>query len=202
MITSMCNSYEHTIVITNRHLVQGDFLKQLKKVTKLHPHALILREKDLTDDAYESLAKKVFDLCKREDITFFLHTKIEIARKIGCQNIHLSIPVLKGLSETEKKALTEDFCEISISCHSMEDVEIAMAGGATQIILGTIFETECKKGVLGKGVEFVREICQKCPLPVYAIGGMNLQRLPLVIDAGAAGCCMMSGFMQTTKPLQ
>ena len=202
MITSMCNSYKHTIVITNRHLVQGDFLKQLEKVTKLRPHALILREKDLTDDAYESLAKKVFDLCKREDITFFLHTKIEIARKIGCQNIHLSIPVLKGLSETEKKALTEDFCEISISCHSMEDVEIAMAGGATQIILGTIFETECKKGVLGKGVEFVREICQKCPLPVYAIGGMNLQRLPLVIDAGAAGCCMMSGFMQTTKPLQ
>ena len=202
MITSMCNSYEHTIVITNRHLVQGDFLKQLEKVTKLHPHALILREKDLTDDAYESLAKKVFDLCKREDITFFLHTKIEIARKIGCQNIHLSIPVLKGLSETEKKALTEDFCEISISCHSMADVEIAMAGGATQIILGTIFETECKKGVLGKGVEFVREICQKCPLPVYAIGGMNLQRLPLVIDAGAAGCCMMSGFMQTTKTLQ
>lgn len=202
MITSMCNNYEHTIVITNRHLVQGDFLKQLEKVTKLHLHALILREKDLADDAYESLAKKVFDLCKREDITFFLHTKIEIARKIGCQNIHLSIPVLKGLSETEKKALTEDFCEISISCHSMEDVEIAMAGGATQIILGTIFETECKKGVLGKGVEFVREICQKCPLPVYAIGGMNLQRLPLVIDAGAAGCCMMSGFMQTTKPLQ
>lgn len=202
MITSMCNSYEHTIVITNRHLVQGDFLKQLEKVTKLHPHALILREKDLTDDAYESLAKKVFDLCKREDITFFLHTKIEIARKIGCQNIHLSIPMLKGLSETKKKALTEDFCEISISCHSMEDVEIAMAGGATQIILGTIFETECKKGVLGKGVEFVREICQKCPLPVYAIGGMNLQRLPLVIDAGAAGCCMMSGFMQTTKTLQ
>lgn len=202
MITSMCNSYEHTIVITNRHLVQGDFLKQLEKVTKLHLHALILREKDLADDAYESLAKKVFDLCKREDITCFLHTEIEIARKIGCQNIHLSIPVLKGLSDTEKKALTEDFCEISISCHSMEDVEIAMAGGATQIILGTIFETECKKGVLGKGVEFVREICQKCPLPVYAIGGMNLQRLPLVIDAGAAGCCMMSGFMQTTKPLQ
>ena len=54
MITSMCNSYEHTIVITNRHLVQGDFLKQLEKVTKLHPHALILREKDLTDDAYEN----------------------------------------------------------------------------------------------------------------------------------------------------
>ena len=67
MITSMCNSYEHTIVITNRHLVQGDFLKKLEKVTKLRPHALILREKDLTDDAYESLAKK-FLIYAREKI--------------------------------------------------------------------------------------------------------------------------------------
>ena len=33
--------------------MQGDFLKQLEKVTKLHPHALILREKDLTDEEYE-----------------------------------------------------------------------------------------------------------------------------------------------------
>ena len=81
MITSMCNSYEHTIVITNRHLVQGDFLKQLEKVTKLHPHALILREKDLTDDAYESLAKKVFDLCEREDITFFYILRLKLPEK-------------------------------------------------------------------------------------------------------------------------
>lgn len=81
MITSMCNSYEYTIVITNRHLVQGDFLKQLEKVTKLHPHALILREKDLTDDAYESLAKKVFDLCKREDITFFYILRLKLPEK-------------------------------------------------------------------------------------------------------------------------
>ena len=125
-----------------------------------------------------------------------------MARKLKCEQIHLSIPALQSLCEQERSALRKDFRELSISCHSMEDVEIAMAGGATQIILGTIFETECKKGVLGKGVEFVREICQKCPLPVYAIGGMNMQRLPLVIDAGAAGCCMMSGFMQTTKPLQ
>lgn len=89
--------------------MQGDFLKQLEKVTKLHPHALILREKDLTDDAYESLAKKSFDLCEREDITFFLHTKIEIARKIGCQNIHLSIPVLKGIIRDRKESFNRRF---------------------------------------------------------------------------------------------
>ena len=202
MIIFMCKSYEHAIVITNCMLVQGDFLEQMEKVIALHPHAVILREKDLPDEEYEKLAKNILILCEREGVLCFLHSRIDMARKLKCVQIHLSVPALQSLSEQERSALRKDFQELSISCHSMEDVEIAMAGGATQIILGTIFETECKKGVLGKGVEFVREICQKCPLPVYAIGGMNLQRLPLVIDAGAAGCCMMSGFMQTTKTLQ
>ena len=78
----------------------------------------------------------------------------------------------------------------------MEDMNIAVKNGATQIILGTIFETECKKGLKGKGLEFVREICKVCPVPVYAIGGINLERLQQVMDVGAAGGCMMSGFMR------
>ena len=78
----------------------------------------------------------------------------------------------------------------------MEDMELAVKSGASQIILGTIFETECKKGLKGKGVEFVREVCEKCPVPVYAIGGINMERLPIIMQAGAAGGCMMSGFMR------
>lgn len=75
-------------------------------------------------------------------------------------------------------------------------MKTAVKNGATQIILGTIFETECKKGLKGKGLEFVREICKACPVPEYAIGGINMERLPQVMDAGAAGGCMMSGFMR------
>ena len=110
--------------------------------------------------------------------------------------MHLSIPVLKGLQESDKKTLKKDFQNLSVSCHSMEDVKTAVKSGATQIVLGTIFETECKKGLPGKGVDFVREICQSCPIPVYAIGGINEERLAKVMDAGAAGGCMMSGFMR------
>ena len=89
-----------------------------------------------------------------------------------------------------------DFAEISVSCHSLEDVKLAGKNGATQIILGTIFETVCKKGLKGKGLGFVEAICKSCPLPVYAIGGISLERLPQVRKAGAAGGCMMSGFMK------
>lgn len=196
MTTSMCSGYEQAIVITNRMLVKGDFLTQLEKVIRLHPHALILREKDLDDAAYENLVKKVMQLCDREKVACFVHSRIGIARKMGCKNIHLSIPVLQSLSESEKADLRENFSEISVSCHCMQDVRIAEENGATQIILGTIFETDCKKGIKGRGVEFVREICQNSSLPIYAIGGISLERMAQVVAAGAAGGCMMSGFMR------
>ena len=192
----MCKQYEHTIAITNRALVQGDFLEQMQKVIRLHPHAVILREKDLSDDAYEALAEKILGLCEAEGVRCFLHSRIAVARNLGCRRIHLSVPVLEAMSEAERIGLKHDFAEISVSCHSLEDVNIAVKNGATQIILGTIFETECKKGLKGKGTGFVEAICKSCLLPVYAIGGISLERLPQVRKAGAAGGCMMSGFMK------
>ena len=192
----MCKQYEHTIAITNRALVQGDFLEQMQKVIRLHPHAVILREKDLSDDAYEALAEKILGLCEAEGVRCFLHSRIAVARNLGCRRIHLSVPVLEAMSEAERIGLKHDFAEISVSCHSLEDVDIAVKNGASQIILGTIFETECKKGLKGKGLGFVEAICKSCPLPVYAIGGISLERLPQVRKAGAAGGCMMSGFMK------
>ena len=79
MTTSMYKEYEHTIVITNRALVRGEFLEQMQKVICLHPHAVILREKDLPDDAYKALAEKILEMCREEGVKCFLHSRIVIA---------------------------------------------------------------------------------------------------------------------------
>ena len=195
MIIFMC-SYEHTIVITNRALVKGDFLEQLERVLRLRPHGLILREKDLSDAAYTALAKEVLALCRKEEVLCFLHSRIPSAKELNCRNLHLSVPALDSMMPEERRQLREEFDRISVSCHSMEDMQFAVECGASQIVLGTIFETDCKKGLKGSGTGFVREICRACPVPVYAIGGITLERLPEVMEAGAAGGCMMSGFMK------
>lgn len=195
MIIFMC-SYEHTIVITNRALVKGDFLEQLERVLRLRPHGLILREKDLSDAAYTALAKEVLALCRKEEVLCFLHSRIPSAKELNCRNLHLSVPALDAMMPEERRLLREEFDRISVSCHSMEDMRFAVECGASQIVLGTIFETDCKKGLKGSGTGFVREICRACPVPVYAIGGITPERLPEVMEAGAAGGCMMSGFMK------
>ena len=112
-------------------------------------------------------------------------------------------PALRSLTGTENASygvkpdilnsgLQGRFKKLSVSCHSLTDVEEAVSGGATQIVLGNIFETDCKKGLPGKGLDFLEEIVQASPVPVFGIGGITPENLGAVLQTGAAGGCMMS----------
>ena len=68
--------------------------------------------------------------------------------------------------------------------------------GADYVFAGNIFETDCKKGLPGRGLEFLENVCEAVNIPVYAIGGISEEKMPQILGTGAAGGCMMSGFMQ------
>ena len=44
------------IAVSNRKLCKRPFLEQIERVCKRHPEAVILREKDLTEEEYVTLA--------------------------------------------------------------------------------------------------------------------------------------------------
>lgn len=89
------------------------------------------------------------------------------------------------------------FDVIGCSVHSVEEAREAVRLGATYLSAGHIFETDCKKGLPPRGLDFLREVCASVPVPVYAIGGIHLdpEQLTLVQSCEAAGACIMSGLM-------
>lgn len=178
------------IAITNRTLYKIDYFEQIEKIADKRPESIILREKDLDICEYDEYAGKVFDICKEKNVELYIHTYVDIAKKYGIKNIHL--PVHKLI---ECRGELKFFDNVSVSCHSEQDVLLAVDNGATRIILGTIFETACKVGLKGKGTDFLKEICEMTTLPVYAIGGVNETNIDAVLAAGARGGCMMSGFV-------
>lgn len=195
MYNAPAADYSRYIAVTNRHLCAGDYFGQIRRIADLRPGGLILREKDLSAEEYEQLARQVLAICRERQVPCFLHSHVDIARALGCRRIHLSLTALLALTSLAPDALA-DFSHISVSCHSIGDVQAAVSHGATQIVVGNIFETDCKKGLPGKGLDFLREICALSPVPVYAIGGISPENLPSVLASGAAGGCMMSGFMR------
>lgn len=189
---------EELICVTNRKLVKGDFLSWLDRILDRGvnglpaPDRLILREKDLTPADYTSLARRVLDLCSTKGKLCVLHSYPESALELGCEHIHLPLEKLRHMDEDGKSF----FQTIGASVHSPEEAREAEALGATYVTFGHVFVTDCKKGLEPRGLEALGSCCGGVACPVYAIGGINEKNYRDCLKAGAAGVCIMSGYMR------
>lgn len=179
------------ICITNRKLCEENFLKRIETIARERPRAIILREKDLSEEEYEKLAKEVIQVCRDYDVQCILHSFAKTAIKLNETAIHMPLPLLREMTTQEKA----HFRIIGASCHSVKEAREAQSFGCTYITAGHIFLTDCKKGLPGRGLSFLKETCNSVQIPVYAIGGIDTSNIESVRQAGAAGACVMSGLM-------
>ena len=163
--------YRNIIAVTNRKLCERPFLEQVERICQMHPKALILREKDLSESAYEAMAGQVLKICGRYDTPCMLHSFVEVARRLHHPYIHLPLFLL------------EEYCGKL---------------NATYVTAGHVYVTDCKKGLPPRGLEFLKEVCTKVTIPVYAIGGIHAGtgQIQEVMDCGASGGCIMSEMMK------
>lgn len=180
------------VCVTNRSLCGGDFLRRLDEIAACRPHAIILREKDLPEEKYTALAERAADICGRYGTRLILHNFAGAAIQLGIKNIHLPLHKLMEMSE-EQRAY---FDIMGASCHSAEDAVTAERLGCTYVTAGHIFATDCKKGLPPRGLDFLREVCARVDIPVYAIGGISAENMRDIVQCGAKGGCIMSGFMR------
>lgn len=184
------------VCVTARALCPRDFLSQLERVAAAGVDKVILREKDLPEPAYKALAASALELCRRHEVACVLHNFPQTAKELGARALHLPLPRLRKLPPQER----EGFPLLGTSCHSLEDVLEAAKLGCSYVTLGHIFPTGCKPGLPPRGVEFLTQVCQASPLPVYAIGGIGPENVAQVKQAGTVGACVMSGLMTATDP--
>lgn len=180
------------IVVTNRKLCPGDFLQRIKLLVegKTKPTAIILREKDLSLEEYEALTLKVLEICHRFDVPLIVNQYISVAAKLKLPGIQLSMDDFR-----KNKDGLKAFTNIGASVHSVSEAVEAETLGATYLIAGHIFPTDCKKGVPPRGLGFLEEVCAAVSIPVFAIGGIKETNINEILAAGATGACIMSKAM-------
>jgi thiamine-phosphate pyrophosphorylase len=183
------------ICVTNRKLCQDDFLKRINQLASGKPHAIMLREKDLSDTEYVALAAKVQKICAVHQVPLLINQNIAAAKKLRLPAIHLSMPLLR-----EHKNELTSFRQIGASVHSLEEALEAQQLGAHYLIAGHIFSTDCKRGVPPRGLSFLEEVCRHTEIPVFAIGGITKDKVEDVMTAGAKGMCIMSEAMTCAHP--
>lgn len=155
---------------------------------RLAPHGgILLREKDLSEEEYWTLAEQVKHITEKHSIPLIVHSYPQVACELHTP-LHLPMPLL----EQYRDMLPEVW---GVSVHSVQEAVHAQERGASYVIAGHIFSTDCKKGIPPRGLEFLRKVTASVTIPVYAIGGVTVENSGHVFQAGAAGACMMSSWM-------
>lgn len=178
------------IAVTNRLLcpTQDEFSQRVKQIAAGlgGQGAILLREKDLAPPEYAQLAQACRALAAPSHTPLILHSQPALARQTGLP-VHLPLPLLKTLD-----GLPPCF---GASVHSVAQAEQAQQKGASYLIAGHIFPTDCKPGLPARGLDFLAQVVRASRVPVYAIGGITPENGAAVLTAGAAGLCVMSRWM-------
>ena len=196
-------------IISNRKLCENENLeKQIKKIfsayekkiilKKFEIVALTLREKDLNKNEYLKLIEKIYPICQKYKINLILHQNydLNLDDKYNIEGIHLSYSIFKSLNENIKAELIKKYKRIGVSVHSLNEAKEVESLGASYVVAGHIFETDCKKGLEPRGLKFIEDLSSALSIPIFAIGGIDEKNSLSVINNGAFSICMMSTLMK------
>ncbi|MCD2346667.1 thiamine phosphate synthase [Clostridium guangxiense] len=176
-------------VVTNRKLVvNGNLCDRLEKALEYGAKNIILREKDLKYDELYELACKIKVAADKYDARLIVNGNLRVAEEIKAYAYHMGF---ENFMRQEKVDI-----KIGVSVHSLEEAIKAEKNGAAYLLCGNVYETVCKPGLKGKGLDYIRKIVAKVAVPVIAIGGISEKNVRDVIEAGAKGVAIMSSAMK------
>ncbi len=123
------------------------------------------------------------DAARRHGALFAVNDRADIARAAGADVLHLGqgdLPLDVAREIVGPETL------IGLSAHDADQLAAAVTGEADYFCVGPCWPTPTKPGRQAPGLRLVRAAAElDAALPWFAIGGIDAQRLPEVLDAGA-----------------
>lgn len=191
--------------ITDRRQLSNDedesrrlLLNSIRRAAAEGVDFIQLRERDLSArDLFElatAAAKIVEDANSSRDskTCFLINSRLDIAVACGAAGVHLRASDLSAAdARSAMMAAGQSRPVVGVSCHSIGEVELAEGQGADFAVFGPVFE-KSGSDLAVPGLSGLEQVCRnrraaKPPMPVLAIGGVDVNNAAACIAAGAQG---------------
>jgi len=155
--------------------------------------ALQLREKELETRGLLDLALRLRALTAAHGARLFINDRVDVALAAQADGVHLattSMPV-----EAVRRVAGHRLM-IGVSTHNMDEALRAESGGADFITFGPVFDTPSKKPFgppVGQGA--LKAVAGALSIPVFALGGVRLDRVRGLRGQGAAGVALITDIL-------
>jgi thiamine-phosphate pyrophosphorylase len=122
-----------------------------------------------------------------------LNDYVDWACELPVDGVHVG---QDDLSVSEARERIGGEAVVGLSTHSLDQVRGAVAAQPDYIGFGPLFATGTKPDYVPIGLQDIREATRiVSPLPVFCIGGINLERLPMVLESGAERVVIVSALL-------
>ena len=152
-----------------------------------------IREKNLSASVLYELASRAASITKGSATKLLVNDRSDIAVAAGADGVHLTT---SSLPTSVVRQAFGDGLLIGVSTHSLEEAGLARRSGADFVVFGPVFATE-SKGEYGDPVglaKLARVSASLSPFPVFALGGLTIDKVPDCIQAGARGIAAIRMF--------
>ena len=150
-----------------------------------------LREKTIEAGELLALAEAMAAIFREEGghTKLLINSRVDVAIAARADGVHLT-GQHESLTPAQVQQLYANAAIVSMSCHSLVEVEQARVLGASLILFGPVFEKRVGKVVVteGRGIDNLRQACAVARnIPVLALGGVTPENAEACVEAGAAG---------------
>ncbi len=178
------------LAISDRRRHPGEDLGPwLRSLAEARVPAVLIREKDLADGELISLLVEARRLLGSSTL-LLVSGRPDLALAAGADGVHL--PAL-GLPLAPLRRHWGRLL-LGRSSHHPAEVEAAAREGADYVTFGPVYDTPSKAAFgPARGMPALTEACGR-GIPVLALGGVTLHRLPEIAGAGARGFAAIRAF--------
>jgi len=189
------------LLITDRHMAGSPIAEIVVAAIAGGCRWILIREKDLADDALKVLIRQILDRTLCENPAISVSGNADSAAAASAAGVHLPQRLATAGEIKSARTLLGPDALIGVSAHSRAEATVAQDHGADYVSMSPVYLTESKPGY-GPALEpegFRRET-MGLAIPALALGGISPGRLAAVKKAGAAGVAVMGSVMRAADP--
>jgi thiamine-phosphate pyrophosphorylase len=159
------------------------------------------RAKDWPVTAIRETAERLLPITTQAGVWLVLNDHWETACEIGAPLCHLGQEDFFIAERNHARQLPRRVGAsggppaLGLSTHGPDQALRGIAAGADYIAIGPVYATATKPGAVPVTLDYVRWASQNVSIPWFAIGGINLENLDAVLDAGARRVCVVSAIL-------